>query len=148
MDIRELVEQLYRIHETRNPYKIAKQKNIIVSYENLGTVKGYYNHCYKQKFIHINADLNDYECNFVCGHELGHALLHPKTNTPFYRANTLFSIDKLEREANIFACELIYDDEVFIDFLKSGFTSKQISNSLNLSDELVRHRICKIKCLS
>lgn len=145
MNIRDLVTQLYITYETRDPFKIAKYKNILVSHENLGTIRGYYNYCYKQKFIHVNGNLKKQELQFVCGHELGHALLHSKTNTPFYKANTLFSIDKLEIEANIFSCELLYDDDIFMDFLNSEFTSKHIAESLKLSEDLVKYRIRHFK---
>lgn len=49
---------------------------------------------------------------FVCAHELGHIILHPHVNTPFMKAHTLFSVDRLEKEANEFAVELLMPDEV------------------------------------
>jgi hypothetical protein len=38
-------------------------------------------------------------------------ILHPTVNTPFLSKHTLFSIDKIEREANEFAVELLMPDE-------------------------------------
>ncbi|WP_425059172.1 ImmA/IrrE family metallo-endopeptidase [Sporomusa carbonis] len=49
---------------------------------------------------------------FVCAHELGHAIYHHDINTPFLKANTLFSTAKIEREANIFAVELLMPDDL------------------------------------
>lgn len=41
---------------------------------------------------------------FICAHELGHLILHPIKNT-------LYSVSKIEVEANIFAVELLVPDE-------------------------------------
>jgi len=75
---------------TRDPFTIAEYLHIIVLQENLGSIRGYYNVVSRQKFIHINENLSDEEQCFTCAHELGHALLHPKANTPFLRENTLW----------------------------------------------------------
>ena len=44
-DIKRIVEQLLKKYGTRNPFEIARQRNIILLYESLGTVRGYYNTC-------------------------------------------------------------------------------------------------------
>jgi Zn-dependent peptidase ImmA (M78 family) len=46
----------------------------------------------------------------IAVHELGHAFLHQKANTPFLRKNTFFSDEKIEMEANTFAVELLVQD--------------------------------------
>ncbi len=61
--------------------------------------------------IHINSGLNEVDQCFTCAHELGHAVLHPKVNTPFLRRHTLQSIAKIEREANTLAVELLIPDK-------------------------------------
>ncbi|MER2171811.1 MAG: ImmA/IrrE family metallo-endopeptidase [Psychrobacillus psychrodurans] len=67
--------------------------------------------CRRNQYIVINSNLEKYTQNIVCAHELGHAVLHPKINTPFMRNNTLLSVNKIEREANRFAAELLIPDE-------------------------------------
>jgi Zn-dependent peptidase ImmA (M78 family) len=52
---------------------------------------------------------------FVCAHELGHAVCHPHLNTPFLKAHTLFSTDKIEHEANAFAVELLMPDSIILE---------------------------------
>ena len=44
-DIKRIVEQLLKKYGTRIPFEIARQRNIILLYESLGTVRGYYNTC-------------------------------------------------------------------------------------------------------
>lgn len=121
-----LIFRLLRQHKTRNPIEIAENIGIIVSYESLGSINGYYNTAFRQKFIHINVNLPDYKKTFTAAHELGHALLHPKSNTPFLRENTFLSIDKLEIEANTFAINLLISDEDLEEYKE--YTTKQLAN--------------------
>ena len=104
-------KQLISKYKTNNPQEIAQELGIIILFEPLGEINGYYNTAFRQKFIHINNTLVEAKQKFTIAHELGHALLHPKANTPFLRDNTLFSINKLEIEANKFAVDLLITDE-------------------------------------
>lgn len=117
MDIKGLAEKICKKHNSRDPFEIARQRNIIVVYEPLGSVRGYYSKSLRQKFIHINQELERQQALFTCGHELGHSILHPNTNTPFLRASTLFSVNRLEIQANLFAACMIYSDEELYPFL-------------------------------
>lgn len=101
-------QELILSHGTNSPLTIAAQKNYMVLYEYLGkNTWGYFTCENRIPCIHINNRL-DHECTiFTCAHELGHGILHPGSNTPFLRSNTLFSIDKLERQANRFAIHLM-----------------------------------------
>ena len=54
---------------------------------------------------------------FICAHELGHAIFHPDANTPFLKRNTLFSTDRIEVEANLFAVHLLFSEHFFNDQL-------------------------------
>lgn len=111
MRIKKTALRLVRKYKTRCPFQISEHKNIPVIKEPLGSIYGY-THTYKRiPIIHINSDLDRPMQRFVCAHELGHIILHPTVNTPFMKAQTLFSIDKFEKEANIFAVELLMPDD-------------------------------------
>ncbi|MEI2317667.1 ImmA/IrrE family metallo-endopeptidase [Bacillus paramobilis] len=112
MDIKEYVLNIIEKYKTTDPFEIAKEKNIIVLFEDLGNTLGFYNTYKRFKFIHINNQIDEIAQRFVCAHELGHAVLHPKANTPFLRNQTFFSVDRLEIEANTFAVELLLTDEM------------------------------------
>lgn len=135
MDIKEQVLRLTRRHGTWDPFELAEKMNILVVLEPLGSINGYYNQCYRQKFIHINESLEPQRQRFTCAHELGHAVLHPKANTPFLRENTLFCISRLEIEANRFAAELLCPDELLQEY--SGYSLSQIARSLGLREEVL-----------
>ena len=76
---------------------------------------------------------------FTCAHELGHAILHPNASTPFLRANTLYSIDKLEQEANSFATNLLISDEIIYE--NRHLTISQLSRLLGYEQELIKLRL-------
>lgn len=139
MDIRKTVLRLCRKYGTRDPFELADALNILVLKEPLGAINGYYNQCYRQKFIHINESLDPCRQRFTCAHELGHAVLHPKANTPFLREQTLFSVSRLETEANRFAAELLCPDEELEEYPE--YNAEQLACMLGIRRELVEYRI-------
>ncbi len=127
MDIKEYALKIVEKHETTNPFEIARRKNIIVLFEDLGNTLGFYNTYKRFKFIHINNQIDETTQRFVCAHELGHALLHPKANTPFLRNKTLYSIDRLEIEANTFAVELLLTDEMVSTYEDTRLSIQEVA---------------------
>ncbi|MBR9658792.1 ImmA/IrrE family metallo-endopeptidase [Bacillus cereus] len=127
MDIKDYVINIAKKHETTNPFKIARQKDIIVLFENLGNTLGFYSTYKRFKFIHINNEIDEMTQRFVCAHELGHAVLHPKSNTPFLRNQTFFSVDRLEVEANTFAVELLLTDESIDTYKDTNLSIQEIA---------------------
>lgn len=127
MKIKEYALKIAEKHETTNPFEIARRKNIIVLFEDLGNTLGFYNTYNRFKFIHINNQIDETTQRFVCAHELGHALLHPKANTPFLRNQTFFSVDRLEIEANTFAVELLLTDEMVSAYEDTRFSIQEVA---------------------
>lgn len=142
MDIREEVAYLKRYYKTDDPFDVIQAKNILLLYEELGLIKGYYNRVLRQKQIHINCNLEGNQRIFTATHELGHAIMHPKANTPFLLANTYQSVDKLEIEANKFAVEFLITDETLYEYLKyQEYTLDQLSRLLGYQKELIELRL-------
>ena len=137
--MKELINKLYKKYYTTNPIELAKCLNIKILFEELGSINGYYNTAFRQKFIHINSNLEEQKQKFTIAHELGHALLHPKANTHFLRENTLFSINKLEKEANLFAVNLLISDEDLREY--QGFSISQLSSVFEIKEKLIELRL-------
>jgi Zn-dependent peptidase ImmA (M78 family) len=135
--IKEIVKRLIKKHKSNDPFQIAKEKNIIILFAELGNTLGFYSSYKRIQFIHINNQLNEMMQRFVCAHELGHAVLHPKSNTPFLRANTLFSVERLEVEANTFAVELLLPDETISQYKNTDLTIYDVAEIHNIPKELV-----------
>ncbi|MDG0876496.1 ImmA/IrrE family metallo-endopeptidase [Paenibacillus thiaminolyticus] len=101
---KQAARKLIKKHGTNSPWMAADNMGIEVVYEDLGkNILGYYTCLNRIPSIHINNRLDRADALFTCAHELGHAVLHPRLSTPFLKRNTIFSIDKIERQANRFA---------------------------------------------
>ncbi|PTY76209.1 ImmA/IrrE family metallo-endopeptidase [Heyndrickxia sporothermodurans] len=131
------IDQLYKKYETNCPFKLAKFLGIHIVYENLGKTLGYFNQFCRIKIIHINENTTEHQRMFICAHELGHAIFHPNANTPFLKKNTLFSTDRIELEANLFAVRLLFSEQFYNDHLNLkdavelyGIPEKLILNNL------------------
>lgn len=88
----------------------------------------------RSKYIHVNYNLNESRQRYTVAHELGHAILHPNANTPFLHENTLFSVDKLERQANAFAVGLLMPDNVISQY--EGYTVHNIASLVGIPNGL------------
>lgn len=138
MWIKEKINQLKLKYNTDCPYQLANHLKIHVLQHDLNhEINGYYKYDRRNQYIVINSNLEKHTQNIVCAHELGHAVLHPKINTPFMRNNTLLSVNKIEREANRFAAELLIPDESLNEYE----TIQNIASLHNVPLELV-----ELKC--
>ena len=115
MDIRKKVQQLIRRHGTNDPERLARTMGINVIYIDLGgSVYGTYLKYKRVKTILIDAERTpEHLRRFVLAHELGHAVCTPDANTSWISAYTLaLNTDRIEREANTFAVELLLPDDI------------------------------------
>lgn len=134
MDIKRTVEKLMRKYNTNDPFKLAESLNIIVKYDDLGNTWGYFITYKRIKIIHINNNLEEWLQRYTCAHELGHSILHKGVPTPFLKKHTLFSIDKIERQANTFAVELLLPDNVIAQY--EGYTVHNIADIVGIPNGL------------
>lgn len=130
-NVKGIVEKLRKRYGTISPYELCELVGIKITKCELGTIRGYYHHAYRVKQIFLNCNLSRTDELLVLSHELGHAVIHPTSNTPFFKGNTLLSVDKMELEANKFAMELLIPDEVLLE--NNQFTISQISNLLGIT---------------
>jgi Zn-dependent peptidase ImmA (M78 family) len=137
-NILQQADALVRRFRTRNPFEIADNLNITVKYGDFAQLKGFYNYTYRNRFIVINSRLNEIEQNITCSHELGHDRLHRKqAKLGLMRDYHIYNVaDICEREANLFAAQLLIDDSDFLDFASMQYTSAQIAAELNVHEEL------------
>lgn len=145
MQIKQVVDELCKQYESNDPFVLASCLDTIVLFERLGTVRGYYSCSYRQKVIHINSEEGRDQQAIICAHELGHSILHPNLSTPFLRENTLFSINKLELQANKFMVQLLVCDQSLKEHLRGGYTSYQIGNLYGLPERLIEYKIGTLK---
>lgn len=96
---------------SRDPIRIAKFAGIGVVICQLGELSDFYKLIKRKKWIFINEDMMDSDMfRVVVAHELGHAFLHRTNECAFIKNHTLLLTSWVEREANIFAAELLIPD--------------------------------------
>ena len=138
MDAKSLANKLARIYKTRNPFEIIKGMNVILVYYPLDGVRGFYQYFQRNNIIYIDERLSDHEKTLVLAHELGHMLLHKKSNAIFMDSRTHFSTSKYENEANIFAMNLLVSDEQLEEYKYCSID--QISRVLGYHEKLIKLR--------
>lgn len=139
MDIKKNVNKLVRKYKTRNPFEMIKGMNVILVFYPLQGVRGFYQYFQRNNIIYISEELSDNEKFFVLAHELGHMVLHKKSNAIFMDTRTQFNTTKYEIEANNFAMELLIEDSVLEK--NRELTTEQLSRMLGYNEKLIELRL-------
>lgn len=135
--IKTIVKALIRKYKTNNVYELADYLGIILIISPLGgTCAGSYMYINRRRTVFLNSVLSEHERILVLAHEIGHAVLHKKTNCYFMKNKTLFLTCKIEREANIFASEFLIRDDILNDY--EGYTLNEIAKSENILPDLLK----------
>lgn len=131
-----------RFHTSR-PDVIAKELGIDIQQHCLGLLKGYYLVDRKRRYIVLNKKLDESMRQLVCAHELGHDRLHQEIAgfTVWHERNLFDPRSKAEREANLFAAELLIPDLEIHSLLNQGMSLETISKCLGHPVDLVLFKI-------
>lgn len=139
MKLKRMAESLVRKFKTRNPFAIAEALGFVVLRVPLAGIRGYYQHIHRCTIIYIDSGLDWWEEDFVCAHEIGHALLHRGCNRIFMDTNTYFKVDQYEIEADKFALNLLYsDDDVACFFC---LPTEVFADAAGVSTEMATYRM-------
>ena len=111
MTQKRIADSLVRKYKTRDPFRIADDLGISVVRLPLSGIRGFYQFMKRCKIIYIDSALDEMEARFVCAHEIGHALLHRGSNRIFMDTHTYFAVNRYEVEADLFALDLLYEDD-------------------------------------
>lgn len=134
--IKELADSLKKRFSSNNPFIIAEGLNVNVRIKQIPELKGFYTINQRNRFIIVNEKLDATMTKIVLAHELGHDQLHRGIMDFFTETNIYTMTNKTEFEANMFAAELLVDDQEVLDVLKSGYdfftTAKMLYIDKNL----------------
>ena len=123
-----LPRDLILTHNTRNPFRLAESLGCYVRYISTKKQKGFCTNILNNYFIYINENLSPQMQRMTCAHELGHILLHRDRLARDEQGRfqkivemELFDItSETEYEANLFAANLLIDEEELMRILYSG----------------------------
>lgn len=110
--IRQAVNDLVRVCETRDPYRIAERLDIKVdNYPFRSNIRGMVIEVADRTCIAVNSALSEPWKRFVLAHEIGHLQLSAKGAGYFFLSEFTLMLPLIEREANLFAMGLLVGDE-------------------------------------
>lgn len=134
------VEKIIKRYKTRDVYELADKLDVILLSVPLHpSINGMYQYFKRNKIIYINNNLTPIMERHVLAHELGHAVLHPKTNITYLESNTFYSKEKYEIAANTFAAELLIEDSLFDEYKYS--TLDEMASVENIPKELIKIKL-------
>lgn len=124
-------KNMVRCCGTRDTVRIAREAGIYVHFiDNFDELLGMYTYRHKERHILLNANMEDMVTQMVCGHEIGHDILHrdlAKSNDSLPEFVLFDMRTKHEYEANAFAAHLMIDDDLLIDYMRQGYDVVKLS---------------------
>ena len=138
--------KLIRKYHTRDPFFIAEMLNIeVMKRDDFTKLKGAFKVVEELPFIFINANLSDEMQRLVCAHELGHAMLHRNIRPQGIMEFEMFDItNDLEYDANVFAANLLLDEDEIYEMACEGVDVVQIAHTMNTNVNLVLVKLAEI----
>ena len=146
--IQEEALRLVQHHGTRDPFQIAKALGIHVIFDyDFKELKGMYKVILQSRFIFINGNMNNRDKRMVCAHELGHDRFHQHfAKSGIMQEFMLYDMkSRTEYEANIFAAELLIDNDDILELVKEERDICYIAGELGEDMNLVLIKIDELR---
>jgi len=144
------VNKLVAKYRTRNPYEICDALGIHVSLKDLDNkVKAYYCCHSRVRNIVLSHNVSEIDRRILVAHELGHDRLHKKIAPLVGFQETGMFIKSLptEYEANLFAADLLIDDDELRSFLgDDDKTHSGVAGELGVPIELLDFKFRLMEC--
>ena len=148
-----LPKKLLEKHRTRDPFALADLLGYSVRFLDTRVQKGLCANILNNYFIFINQNMSREMQRMTCAHELGHVLLHKDRLGKDERGRSrrfvemeLFDItDETEYEANLFAANLLIDDDALLELLRSGQDIVSAASSLGVNVNLLAIKLAEMK---
>lgn len=135
-------EEIIKRFGGKDVFATAENSGVKVWFRSLGGLKGFYLCENESRYIVINDELDRITRTVVCAHELGHDVLHRELSDGGIRETTLFlSNNKTEREANLFAANILVSDEDILDELSYHNSAAAVSASLGFPAEIIEYKL-------
>lgn len=129
MNIKLRVANLVRKHGTADPFKLARDLDILVLRLSIpGSIRGFFVRALRQKIIILNDDLCYEAQKITVCHELGHARLHAGYGYFFREESTYYASNACETEANQYAAYLLaHSSDISPEIIDRYLSEKQPS---------------------
>lgn len=134
-DIPKIVNRLIKKYGTNDPFDLCKCLDYTVLFCELpDCTNGFYQKVIRNNLIYINNNRTEREQQIICGHELGHGILHKKTNVIYLDTRTLFKASAYETAADRFSAELLIRTDIK-EF--EGMCVQEIATTLGVPERYI-----------
>ena len=134
VEIARRADALARFTGERDPRRLARELGVEILSRPFAAQKGAYTVVVRVPFIFLKEGLEPVLERIVLAHELGHHILHrtQAEERGGFREFDLFNVNagQLEREANLFAAQLLLPDEEFLEYARRGWDVHAIAAAL------------------
>ena len=151
-EISESVAKLVKKYDERDPFKLCRAMGIVLIFRAMGkepdAVKGFFLEKNRIRMITINNYLPEVIQRIIVAHELCHAINHREHGVAAFHEFTMFDQNSvMEKDANLFAAELILEDNKVFAALNRDTTFFSAAAQLYVPAELLdfKFRIMKWK---
>ena len=136
------VDEILNAYGGKSIFQTAENSGARVWFRTLGNLKGFYVFENGISYIVINSELDEMTRRVVCAHEFGHDMLHRELSAGGIRENTMFlESNKTEREANLFAAEILLTDDAVLSELKYTSSLEAVAFELDVPIELLEYKL-------
>lgn len=148
-----LPRDLILAHGTRDPFRLARSLGYHVRYISTKRQKGFCTNILNNYFIYINENMSRQMQRMTCAHELGHILLHKDQLTRDKEGRfrkivemELFDIsNRTEYEANLFAANLLIDEEELMEMVYEGHDIVSIASGFDVNVNLLAIKLAEMR---
>jgi Zn-dependent peptidase ImmA (M78 family) len=135
-----VVKRLTEKHGTRNPEQLCRDLGIKIRDKDCGySLKAYFVTIARIKNIVVNSRVGESLRLILLAHELGHAVLHTELAAlkGFQEFELFDSTVPAEYEANLFAAELLIEDDIVLELMNEDKSFFGVASELNVPAELL-----------
>ena len=151
-EISTAVAKLIKKYDERDPFRLCRAMGIKLLSQPMGkdpdAVKGFFMESNRIRVIVINSDLPEIIQRIIGAHELCHAEYHRRCGIHAFHEVALFDqTSEFEKDANLFAAELLLEDGEVLDALNRDTTFFSAAAVLLVPAELLdfKFRVMKWK---
>ena len=149
-EICQSVAKLVKKYDERDPFRLCRLLGIELIFKPLGkeqdAVKGFYFENRRIRTITINSDLPKVIQKIIVAHELCHAIHHRKEGIAAFHEFSLFDQNsRMEKDANLFAAELLLEDRKVLAALNRDATFFSAAAMLFVPAELLDFKFRMMK---
>ena len=146
--IYKFVKACEAVYGTRDPELILRERKATIKYGVPDGLRGMIGAVKGKVYVAIGTDMPESMKRITLAHLLGHAVLHRKRifSGKIYEEPSDDSLyGAAEREADVFAAELLVTDEDILTLRNSGMSEGQIVSSFGTMREVVMHKLFSMR---